>query len=50
MSESHLLYRIEGNIAILTINRPEAQNAFSPEMITLGVSLLKRLRQIIMSE
>jgi enoyl-CoA hydratase/carnithine racemase len=35
MSESHLLYRIEGNIAILTINRPEAKNAFSPEMITL---------------
>ncbi len=35
MSESHLLYRIEGNIAILTINRPEAKNAFSPEMLTL---------------
>jgi enoyl-CoA hydratase/carnithine racemase len=35
MSEPHLLYRIEGNIAILTINRPEAKNAFSPEMLAL---------------
>jgi len=35
MSEPHVLYRIEGNIAILTINRPEVKNAFSPEMLTL---------------
>ena len=35
MSEPHILYRVEGNIAILTINRPEAKNAFSPEMLTL---------------
>jgi len=26
MGEPHILYRIEGNIAILTINRPEAKN------------------------
>jgi len=35
MSEPHILYQTEGNIAILTINRPEAKNAFSPEMLTL---------------
>ncbi len=35
MSEPHLLYRMEGNIAILTINRPEAKNTLSPEMLTL---------------
>lgn len=35
MSEPHILYQSEGNIAILTINRPEAKNAFSPEMLTL---------------
>ena len=35
MSEPHVLYRIAGHIAIITLNRPEAKNAFSPEMITL---------------
>jgi enoyl-CoA hydratase/carnithine racemase len=35
MGKPHVLYRIEGKIAILTINRPEAKNAFSPEMLTL---------------
>ena len=35
MSEPHILYQTEGNIASLTINRPEAKNAFSPEMLTL---------------
>jgi len=50
MSESHLLYRIEGNIAILTINRPEAKNAFSPEMITLWRQSIEEAKQIIMSE
>jgi enoyl-CoA hydratase/carnithine racemase len=35
MSEPQMLYRIEENIAILTLNRPEAKNAFSPEMLTL---------------
>src|SRR5512139_2676714 len=35
MTEPQMLYRIEGNIAILTINRPEAKNAFSPEMLSL---------------
>ncbi len=33
MSQPHMLYQIEKNIAILTLNRPEAKNTFSPEMI-----------------
>jgi enoyl-CoA hydratase/carnithine racemase len=35
MTEPQMLYRIEGNIAILTINRPEVKNTFSPEMLNL---------------
>ncbi len=35
MDEPHLLYQTEGHIATLTINRPEAKNAFSHDMITL---------------
>ena len=41
MSEPHVLYRIEGNIAIITINRPEVKNVFSNEMITLWYQFLK---------
>ncbi len=35
MNEPHILYRVEGYIAILTMNRPEVKNALSPEMLTL---------------
>lgn len=35
MEKSHALYKTEGHIAIITLNRPEARNAFSPEMIRL---------------
>ena len=35
MSEPHVLYGIDGHIAIISLNRPEVKNAFSPEMITL---------------
>lgn len=35
MKESHALYETRGNIAIITLNRPKAGNAFSPEMIRL---------------
>jgi enoyl-CoA hydratase/carnithine racemase len=31
----HILYEKTENVAVLTLNRPEARNAFSPEMITL---------------
>jgi enoyl-CoA hydratase/carnithine racemase len=35
MERSDALYRIEGHIGIITLNRPEAKNAFSPEMTDL---------------
>ncbi len=35
MSEEHVLYGVENNCALITLNRPEAKNAFSPEMIRL---------------
>ena len=41
MSEPHVLCRIEGNIAIITLNRPEVRNAFSPEMISLWLQYLE---------
>ena len=44
MSEPHVLYRIEGNIAILTINRPEVKNAFSPEMLTLWLQFVEEAK------
>ena len=42
MKEPHILYQTEENIAIIIINRPEAKNAFSPEMITLWREALER--------
>lgn len=44
MSELQMLYRIEENIAILTLNRPEAKNAFSPEMLTLWRQFLEEAK------
>ena len=44
MSEPHVLYRIEGNIAVITINRPEVKNAFSNEMITLWRQYLEQAK------
>ena len=44
MSEPHVLYRTEGHIAIITLNRPEAKNAFSPEMITLWRQFLEEAK------
>jgi enoyl-CoA hydratase/carnithine racemase len=45
MSEPHLLYHIEGHTAVITINRPEAKNAFSPEMIALWRGSLEEARE-----
>jgi enoyl-CoA hydratase/carnithine racemase len=45
MSESHVLYRTEGHVAIITLNRPEAKNAFSPEMINLWRQFLEEAKQ-----
>jgi enoyl-CoA hydratase/carnithine racemase len=44
MSEPQMLYRTEGNVAILTINRPEAKNSFSPEMLTLWRQFLEEAK------
>ena len=44
MNEPHIVYRIEEHIAILTLNRPEAKNAFSPEMINLWNRFLNEAR------
>lgn len=44
MSEPQMLYRIEENIAVLTLNRPEAKNAFSPEMLTLWRQFLEEAK------
>ena len=42
MKEPHILYQTEEHIAKIIINRPEAKNAFSPEMITLWREALER--------
>jgi enoyl-CoA hydratase/carnithine racemase len=44
MTEPHLLYRVEANMAILTINRPEVKNTFSPEMLTLWRQFLEEAK------
>jgi enoyl-CoA hydratase/carnithine racemase len=41
MSQPHALYRVDGHTAIITLNRPEARNAFSAEMIALWHQFLK---------
>ena len=41
MSEPHALYVVEGHIATITLNRPDAKNAFSTEMITLWCKYLE---------
>lgn len=35
MSKPHVLYEVKDHIAVITLNRPDFKNAFSPEMITL---------------
>jgi enoyl-CoA hydratase/carnithine racemase len=43
MSEpSHLLYEVDGSIATITLNRPEARNAYSDEMVVELVGALDR--------
>ncbi len=44
MGNPHVLYRTDGHIAIITLNRPEVKNAFSPEMITLWREVLEEAR------
>ncbi|MFO7784630.1 MAG: enoyl-CoA hydratase/isomerase family protein [Thermodesulfobacteriota bacterium] len=42
MKEPHILYDTDGHIAKIILNRPEAKNAFSPEMITLWREALEK--------
>ena len=45
MNEPHALYDIKGHIAIITLNRPKAKNAFSPEMISLWREYLEKAKR-----
>lgn len=45
MAEPHILYETNNNIAIITLNRPKAKNAFSPEMIRLWREYLEKAKQ-----
>jgi enoyl-CoA hydratase/carnithine racemase len=44
MNEPHVLYRKDGHVALITLNRPEARNAFSPEMLDLWRAYLGEVR------
>lgn len=41
----HMLYAREGKTAVLTINRPDARNAFSPDMIRLWREYLEEAKK-----
>lgn len=45
MNEEHVLYEVKGHIALITLNRPEAKNAFSPEMIRLWREYLEEAKE-----
>ena len=44
MSEPHALYNVSGHVAVITLNRPKAKNAFSPEMISLWREYLEKAK------
>ncbi|OPY78157.1 MAG: 2,3-dehydroadipyl-CoA hydratase [Syntrophorhabdus sp. PtaU1.Bin058] len=44
MNEPHVLYEVKGHIAVITLNRPKAKNAFSPEMIRLWREYLEKAK------
>lgn len=45
MSDQHILYEVTGNVAVITLNRPEAKNAFSPDMIRQWPEYLRKARE-----
>jgi enoyl-CoA hydratase/carnithine racemase len=45
MKDEHVLYSHHNMIAVITLNRPKAKNAFSPEMISLWEGYLKEAKQ-----
>ncbi len=44
MGKPHVLYETEEHIAVITLNRPEAKNAFSREMLTLWPQFLEEAK------
>ena len=44
MEQPHVLYEVEDHVATITLNRPEARNAFTPEMIRLWRESYERAR------
>jgi len=44
MNTKHILYSTQGKIATITLNRPDAKNAFSPEMIGLWREYLEKVK------
>jgi len=44
MDTRHILYSTQGKIATITLNRPDAKNAFSPEMISLWREFLEKAK------
>jgi len=44
MEKPHVLYEVKEHVAVITLNRPKAKNAFSIEMITLWNEYLKSAR------
>jgi enoyl-CoA hydratase/carnithine racemase len=45
MSDDHVLYAVENDCALITLNRPEAKNAFSSEMIRLWGEYLEAAKK-----
>ena len=45
MKTKHILYSVQDSIAVITLNRPEARNAFSPEMIGLWREYLEKAKK-----
>jgi len=44
MSEDNLLFKQQGHVALVTINRPEARNAMSPEVLVRLEEAWKKIR------
>ena len=45
MAEPHVLYEVEGAVAVISFNRPKKQNAFSAEMIELLYRFFDKARR-----
>ena len=45
MLREHLLTELKGHVFLLTLNRPESLNAFSPDMISDLTKTIKEVKQ-----